>query len=73
LGQTGVGLPSAIKLGTQKVDKNSTAANKEMVFFTVQSPFQTGFDRDNVLSATKVPDHQRNVILPKPVSVMTLK
>jgi hypothetical protein len=72
LPQPGSGIPSAMRVGAHNVARNSTAANKAIVFFTVQSPFRTGFDRDNVLFAGLVPDHRGNGGFSKSVIPMTL-
>jgi hypothetical protein len=66
LRQPGSAVPSAIRVGAHNVAKNSTAANKAIVFFTVQGPFRTGFARDNVLIAGLLPDHRGNGRCSKP-------
>lgn len=70
--QLGSGNPSAFKVGTQSELRNSTAANNTRVFFTVQSPFNVGLHRDNVLSAAIRPGHRSNVSVLENVTVMTL-
>jgi hypothetical protein len=58
-------LPAFEVGGAHSVVRNSTAANKAIVFFTVQSPFKVELHRDNVLLAALLPDNQRNVFFPK--------
>jgi hypothetical protein len=64
--QLGSGIATAFDFGgAHSVVRNSTAANKAIVFFTVQSPFKVELHRDNVLLAALLPDNQRNVFFPK--------
>src|ERR1700690_3234141 len=72
VGQLGPGHSLTFELEKENELINSTTANNESVFFTVQSPFQRRFHRDNVLFTAKVPDHQRNFTFPKTVTGMTL-